>query len=549
MAIKGVIFDLDDTLFDCTGQLVEAARRRAAAALAAATGQTEDAILGRMVALGENPREDVLDKLLDEFPAKGREKLLEEMNRAYNKEEVEQISLFPGVADTLKLLKKKYTLILVTSGIRKRQERKIEMLGIGKLFDHMFIHDIEKGENREALFAEALNQAGLRAEETVSVGDRVFSEIKICNRLGMNTVQMLHGKFKSIQPKSELEEPDYRISTIPEIFKALAYFETGKSGPVIVAVGGGTGLPNVLRGLKNYTDNLTAIVTVTDSGRNSGKLRKELGILPPGDIRNCLVALSESDELMKRLFQYRFDAGDLEGASLGNLLIAGLAKMTGSFEKALEEAGKILKIRGRVLPSTYTDVHICAELEDGQTMEEEMNVRKLNKAPITTVFLKPSAPEAAAGAVEAIMHADLIVLGPGSFYTSILPNVLVHGIREAICRSPAKKVYVANIMTQPGQTDGLSFSQHVNTLENYLGCPLDVVLVNNTDAPKKLVELYKKEGAELVVFDREKLNNKNVKIIPADLLENLSGKRTEWQKEDFLRHDPEKLGKAVAGLA
>ncbi len=552
MNIKAIIFDLDDTLFDCTGMLAENARKRAARAMVSAGLPCSfDEAYKKIRKISERlgPRESVFDRLCEEFDIKGRkmEGIVKAGLDAYNSDTVEEISLFEDVPETLDMLKEKYKLILVSSGIYSRQQKKIDMLGLRKWFDMIVIHDIEKDPPRKLIFRDILKKLGLKPEEVVSVGDRIHSEIKICNELGISTVRILHGRFRHMKPKNELEEPDYEIKKIGEIPKILKTMKTKTNGLKIVAIGGGTGLPAVLEGLKKHTNNITAIVTVTDSGRSSGKIRNEFKILPPGDIRNCLIALSDSEKLLKELFQYRFKTNnDFNGMNFGNLFITALAKTTGGFEEAIREVSKILKIKGRVLPSTLADTHLCAELEDGTVVEQEFNVRKPGKPPIKKVFLKPEKTEPLEEALDAIKEADMIVLGPGSLFTSIITNLLVKGLSEAVARSRAKKIYIANIMTQPGQTDGFSLSDHVNTLESYLGQGvLDFVLVNSQMPPENLLEKYRKAGAEIVRIDEEKIKNKKIKLIKENLIENVGERRQLWEKEDLLRHDPDRLAHAL----
>src|SRR5579864_9494249 len=234
-------------------------------------------------------------------------------------------------------------------------------------------------------------------------------------------------------------------------------------GPRIVVLGGGTGLGTLLRGLKKVSTNLTAVVTVFDDGGSSGRLRREQGILPPGDIRNCLVALAEAEPLLTQLFEYRFKGGDLDGHSFGNLFIASMTQVAGDLETAVKECSKVLAIRGRVLPTTLHDVVLCAEVEDGSVIEGESAITKAGRT-VRRVYLKPASVPPLADVLEAIADADMIVIGPGSLYTSLLPNLLVEGVVQAIRRSPALKVYVCNVMTQHGETRGFKASEHVRVL-------------------------------------------------------------------------------------
>ncbi|MBU0535892.1 MAG: YvcK family protein [Nanoarchaeota archaeon] len=327
------------------------------------------------------------------------------------------------------------------------------------------------------------------------------------------------------------------------IWNILAGYSQRNKAPKVVVIGGGTGLNSILSGLKKYTNNITAVVSVSDEGGSSRKLRYEFGMLPPGDIRNCIVALSDSGPEMAKLLEYRFEKGKgLQGHSFGNLLITAMTHTTGSFAKAIEETGKILAIRGKVLPVTLKQTSLCAELENGKVIEQEPNVEEHKikyNSEVSRLFLKPKNVHAYPEAVKEILAADIIVLGPGSLYTSILPNLLVKGIPEAIKKSEARKVYVCNVMTQPGETDNYNVSDHVDKIVKYLGKNiLDYVVVNNERAPQNLYERYRKQGANRVKLDRDSLDKYNIEIIEADLL----------TKKNLLRHDPDKLAKVVVGL-
>jgi uncharacterized cofD-like protein len=545
--IQGIIFDLDDTLYDCVDYLREAAQRRAAEAMVkAGLPLTMEEAYQKQITLMQQhgPRFKAFARIA-EMHGLGND-FVREIMRAYNKNEVEEIHPFPDVIPTLiELRKMGLKLFLVTSGVYARQERKIKLLGLEGLFDRILINDDDMGTTKEECYIDIMEESGLIAEQLISVGDRIYSEIKICNSLGMTTVQIMHGRFRNLLPSTEMERPDFKVFTVSELFSVLRAIKlTGRSRSLkVVSIGGGTGLPIVLDGMKKYTGDLTAIVTVTDSGRSSGRLRRDLGVLPPGDIRNCLIALSESEKLMHDLFNYRFDQGSLDGMSLGNLFIAAMAKVTGSFEQALKETCRILAIRGKVLPSTLTDTHICAELCDGTVIEEEYNMRSPGKPDIERVFLKPDDAEALGEAVDEILSSDLIVLGPGSLFTSIISNVLVKGIAQAIRRSRAKKIYVCNIVTQPGQTDGFDATRHVATIERYLGKGvLDYVILNNTLPPASILKRYQEDGADLV---RPESYRGEVKAICDDVMEDIEGKRILWEKQDLIRHDPDKVARVL----
>ncbi|ACL70336.1 gluconeogenesis factor YvcK family protein [Halothermothrix orenii] len=309
-----------------------------------------------------------------------------------------------------------------------------------------------------------------------------------------------------------------------------------EKGPRIVALGGGTGLSTLLRGLKEYTSNITAIVTVADDGGSSGRLRDELGMLPPGDIRNCLVALADTEPLMERLFQYRFRAdGTLDGHSFGNLFIASMTEVLGDFEQAVKESSKVLAIKGQVLPATNEDVRLGAVYSDNTVRMGESSIPREHKK-IKRVFLQPGACRPTDDALNAIRQADIIIIGPGSLYTSIMPNLLIKGIAEEIKNSTALKMYISNVMTQPGETTGYRTSDHIQAIIDHVGNGLfDYVVVNTGDIPKNLAQKYKMEGSYPVKVDRKKVLSQGVNIIKGDLL----------SRDGYIRHDPSKLAETI----
>lgn len=311
----------------------------------------------------------------------------------------------------------------------------------------------------------------------------------------------------------------------------------------LVAVGGGTGLAVLLRGLKLgclHREALTAVVTVADDGGSSGRLRRELGVLPPGDIRNCIVALADDEDLLARLFQYRFPSGGgLAGHSFGNLFLTALTGITGDFYQAILTAESILAVRGRILPATLADVRLRGAGFSGRVYEGESAVGSSGER-LKTLELEPAQVAPFPPAVEAIENAELLLLGPGSLYTSILPNLLIPGIRQAIRRSGAPVVLVLNLMTQPGETDKMSALAHIEALEQQLGERLvDTVLVSSTPPPDRLLARYADTGAEMVVVEHEELGQRGVEVVARDLL--ASG--------DLIRHDPAKLAAAIRELA
>ncbi|TMI81586.1 MAG: YvcK family protein [Bacillati bacterium ANGP1] len=300
-----------------------------------------------------------------------------------------------------------------------------------------------------------------------------------------------------------------------------------------------TGLSTLLRGLKKVSTNLTAVVTVFDDGGSSGRLRREQGVLPPGDIRNCLVALAEAEPLLTRLFTHRFKGGELDGHSFGNLFIASMSQVTGDLETALKECSKVLAIRGRVLPTTLRDVTLCAEMSDGTVVEGESSITRAGKT-IRRVFLKPDRVPPLRDALEAIAEADLVILGPGSLYTSVVPNLLVYGVVKALRRSHALKVYVCNVMTQHGETRGFRASDHARVLLQQGGRGLfDYVLVN-TRRPRnqELLARYAREGGEPVEPDIDAIRALGVRPVAEDVI----------SEEELVRHDPRKIATVLLQL-
>lgn len=309
-------------------------------------------------------------------------------------------------------------------------------------------------------------------------------------------------------------------------------------GAKVVAIGGGTGLSMLLKGIKKYTNNITAVVTVGDDGGSSGRLREEMGILPPGDIRNCIAALADDENLITELFQYRFKNGEgLEGHSFGNLFLTALCSITGNMVKAVKESSNVLNIRGVVLPATLDDMKLAAEFEDGTIVKGESNIPEANKN-IKRLFTEPEVCRALPEVLTAIADADLIILGPGSLYTSVIPNLLVSGIVEAIMASTAKKIYVCNIMTQPGETDNYSVASHVNALLNHANGRkiIDAVLVNNS-LPENISEGYAKSGSIPVRLDMENLAPTGVTVVSQKLIKE--------SKEGLVRHSSHRVARAV----
>jgi len=326
------------------------------------------------------------------------------------------------------------------------------------------------------------------------------------------------------------------------------------SGIDITAIGGGTGLSTLLRGLKRFVggegawsvNDLAAIVTVTDEGGSSGVLRKEFGMLPPGDIRNCIVALAEEEQLLSRLFSYRFDTDSaLKGHSLGNLLLTAMTDITGSFEKAVLAASEVLAVAGAIYPSTLTDVRLHAELEDGDALVGEVAISGslIGEAPrtsarharITHLALDPPDAQPTEGALAALAKADLIVIGPGSLYTSVLPNLVLRPLAEALRNAKALRVYVCNVMTQPNETDGYSAQDHLQAIVEHAGLVVDVMLMNGRRPSESIVAHYAEMNQVPVQFDLEAIRTLGVTPFFGDII----------AEDDYVRHDPDALARTI----
>lgn len=603
--IKAVIFDLDDTLYDCTGKLVEPARRKTAAEVIAPTigeaqrdalrrrRQTEpmaarleeilaqeggactpEAAYRMQLALEQEhgPYFLVFDELARLFGLDAS--FADRCYQVYQSAPVEEIEPFPDLFEVLTQLHQRgYYRFLVSAGSPARQMEKIKRLGLCAAegsahgFDRIRLAGMRLPQ-LEQHFMALLKEFNLQPDEVLCVGDRLREEIRVANEMGMLTAQMVRGRFHRVAPRVPAEQPDYVIHHLSQVPTLLHLREIGKPPEElnVVALGGGTGLPVVLQGLKTYARNLTAVVAVTDTGGHSGALLEPCGpgMLPPGDVRNVLVALAGSEpeqERLAQLFDYRFhfaEAGPegLAGASLGNLLLTALFNLNGrSFQRAIEAAGELLKVTGKVLPVTEDEVDICAVTENGTRLANEVAILENQAGPLREVYLEPRRgnlvrPNPAA--LEALRHADLIVLGPGALYTSVVANLLVPGIATAVRESAAKKVYVGNIVTQPGQTDSFTASQHVDVILRHLreGVPQPIhqfsALVNRAQpddaATRKLLE---QECKEIVLVDAEELDKRGIYWAAADLIGDLRDVPWEGPKAGMLRHDPHRLGDAI----
>ena len=324
--------------------------------------------------------------------------------------------------------------------------------------------------------------------------------------------------------------------------ESIRLYQPKKRQPRIAAIGGGHGLSSMLRGLKRYTKYITAIVTVADDGGGSGMLREDLGMLPPGDIRNCIMALANTEPTMERLLNYRFTDGSLTGQSFGNLFLAAMNGISGSFDEAVQRMGEVLAITGRVLPVTNQNVYLEAEFDNGSRTLGESKIfyaKKINDCRIRQVRLVPEHPKALQDSIDAILNADIIVIGPGSLYTSIIPNFLVDGISEAIRASGAVRAYVLNIMTQDGETDGYTGEDHVRAiLEHAGGGVIDVCIANSAKVPEKWLAPYRQEGVDQIALDRAEIEALGVAVREFPLC--LPGR--------YIRHDPDALSRAILSV-
>jgi len=312
-----------------------------------------------------------------------------------------------------------------------------------------------------------------------------------------------------------------------------------ESGLKIAVMGGGTGLSCLLRGLKPITSNLVAVVTVCDDGGSSGRLSKDLGVLPPGDIRNCLVALADDESLLGELFSYRFQDGQgLSGHSFGNLFLAALTDVVGDFEEAIQVSSQVLASRGKVLPTTLDTVTLCARLKDGRTIRGESSIPKAGGV-IDHVFLDPPTSRPTSEVLASLRAADAVVLGPGSLFTSVIPNLMVEGVEEALRQLSVPRIYICNVMTQPGETDGFGAADHLEALEQHIGAGVvDTIVVNIATPSEELLRKYEAQGATPVDPQLERLEKMGVKVVGADLL----------SEHDLVRHDSKRLATAIVDL-
>lgn len=414
--------------------------------------------------------------------------------------------LYPG-------MKFKRWLLLFAAGVI------MASLGMAFVFNYKYIGNME-----EAIFRAVYQSTGTYSYMVTSIVGLAITVVGLVIML-VATRMIIRSVITVLLPESS----DKLVDLIYEKRKL------GR-GPAITVIGGGTGLSVLLRGIKNATSNITAVVTVADDGGSSGRLREELGIIPPGDLRNCLVALADTEPLMEKLFQHRFGGqNNLTGHSFGNLFIAAMSEVVGDVETALKESSKVLAVKGLVVPSTTRRVRLAATMEDGSIIEGESQIPLAQKR-IHRVHLYPPDVEPVPSSIDAIHNADAIILGPGSLYTSILPNLLVDGIAEAVRSSKAVKIYICNVMTQPGETDGYTASMHAKAILDHAGeGAIDYILVNSAPIAEEMRGAYALEGAYPVEVDEAAIEAVGVKFIKADLI----------NETNVVRHDPVKLARNI----
>ncbi|NES99398.1 MAG: YvcK family protein [Sphaerospermopsis sp. SIO1G2] len=347
---------------------------------------------------------------------------------------------------------------------------------------------------------------------------------------------LVWGQSRTVGSITEVLRPE---GNEEELIDVLLAHRRLYRGPKIVVIGGGTGLSTLLRGLKAYSANISAIVTVADDGGSSGRLRQEFGVLPPGDIRNCVAALADEEKLLTELFQYRFRAGDgLIGHSFGNLFLTAMTDITGDLERAVAASSKVLAVRGQVLPATLSDVRLWAEMADGRRIEGESSIPKAG-GKIAKIGCLPENPPALPAAIKVIQEADYIIIGPGSLYTSIIPNLLVPEIADAIATTTVPRIYICNIMTQPGETDNFTVAEHIKAIDAACGDRqlFDAVLVHKKSPSAQALIRYAQQNSHPVFLDRETVTQLGRRIVPANVIHE--------DETGFVRHDPQKLARVL----
>lgn len=397
----------------------------------------------------------------------------------------------------------------------------LSALGIGLFFRYKLIHVIEASLNQLLYFA----NSPLPDNATIAFG--AFLLVLGIVLMGVATRKSIYSIVQSLAPDNNKHMMD-KIFSIRRLAK----------GPAITVIGGGTGLSVLLRGMKEISNNCTAVVTCADDGGSSGRIREEFGIIPPGDCRNCLISLADTEPLMEKLMQYRFKGTtELRGHSFGNLFITAMSDIVGDVEGALNETSKILKVRGRVIPSTLQPMELVAKLQDGRTIFGESVISKA-RGKIVDIKALPEGVHATNSAVQAILDADVVILGPGSLYTSVIANLLIDDIKQALLDTEATVIYVCNVMTQQGETSGFSAYDHVHALLQYTNNTniIDYVVVNNQfDLQPELLEKYALENSEPVINDSDRIKALGIKVVKANLV----------SQDNLIRHNPDRLARTL----
>lgn len=584
-----VIFDLDDTLYDCTGQLKDKLIYQSVYNLSKLVNNLDvtTAYQDLLIIRNKHPCEDYfkiyLNNTFKNFDANKIDEFYNLIVKSYLQLDLflPEIKLFTGCQELLEKLKNNpgLRLFLLTKGGRAVQNKKIGILKIRNFFEKIYILDETDLIGNQKLtkldmMQNIINENNLDSQKIIVIGDRPNSELIAGQKLGAITIQYKHGVYQNIGVDEF--KPDFIVdsySKLSKIFENILLHKlslhnlSNMNTKQIVCIGGGTGQPILLKGIKNRLHelgledsvNLISVVSMTDSGRSSGRLRALFGCPPPGDCRNCLTSLAVEKELSD-LMQYRFNEGELLGHSLGNLLLVGLYQMHGqNMSMAISKMSKILQIQPnyQVLPVCNTQVDLCCETTDGEIIKGEVNVRSVEKSgEINKIWVEHSniadtdkIPKIHSEVIDKLMKADLIILGPGSFWTSVMCNLMYQDMIPVLKKSAAKIIWIANLTTQPGQTDGMSLQDHCQKIYNILGDRLDYVLVNNRSPNREVIEMYHEQGVDYI----EQSLKKNIyTLLAADLIEDtgsISKKdRNLWNKQDCLRHHPEKLAQTIVNL-
>lgn len=595
-----VIFDLDDTLYDCTGMVKNRLIWRVARVLSEELNLDKSTVYQDMIRVRRNhPLENYFHLYLNRLGL-DVDRLVKICESEYTRDQESviksgELTLFEGCRELLSgLMKSGWRLFLVTKGHRKLQNLKIDVLGIRDYFEGIYI--VDSG-GKSSVFDQVISVRNINVSRLVIVGDRPNSEISIGLKLGARVIHYMWGCYRNVELDSGLDSRLlFRCSNIKQLsLKLSELYDQMTRRLKIVCLGGGTGQPLLLSGLLSEIKKrglldveLCSVVAVTDSGRSSGRLRELFKCQPPGDCRNCLMGMIDSQTDLHRLFQYRFDsdAGELEGHSLGNLMLTALMESQkkegkgemGKLKDAVDKMETILGIDDgrKVLPVCDSVVDLCAQLENEEMARGEVEVRKVGKSPIHRVWVYYSdpilkkqlgIPKVSDDVVSEILSADLVVLGPGSFYTSVLCNLMYARMVDSLRKCCGKVIWVSNLTTQPGQTDRMTLSDHYQKLIEVLGNNvLNGVIVNNVRPNESIISEYSSQGVDYIgngirsgtetgcgtgtrcgTGNGYEFLDDSVELISGDLLENRhkDEDRNLWNKQDCIRHDPSKLGKTI----